>query len=50
MNAQLEDDVRSANARDSRVLEPTDIAVSGDGGGNDQGVGGVTNKIRVVTS
>jgi osmotically-inducible protein OsmY len=32
MNAQLEDDVRSALARDSRILDPNDIAVSGDGG------------------
>jgi osmotically-inducible protein OsmY len=32
MNPQLEDDVRSAIARDSRILDPTDIAVSGDGG------------------
>jgi osmotically-inducible protein OsmY len=32
MNAQLEDDVRSAIARDSRILDPNAIAVSGDGG------------------
>lgn len=32
MNAQLEDDVRGAIARDSRILDPVDIAVSGDGG------------------
>jgi osmotically-inducible protein OsmY len=32
MNARLEDDVRSAIARDSRILDPIDIAVSGDGG------------------
>jgi osmotically-inducible protein OsmY len=32
MNVQLEDDVRSAIARDSRILDPIDVAVSGDGG------------------
>jgi osmotically-inducible protein OsmY len=32
MNAQLEDDVRSAIERDPRILDPIDIAVSGDGG------------------
>ena len=32
MNPQLEDDVRSAIARDPRILDPIDIAVSGDGG------------------
>lgn len=32
MNVQLEDDVRSAIAQDSRILDPIDIAVSGDGG------------------
>jgi osmotically-inducible protein OsmY len=32
MNAQLEDDVRGAIARDSRILDPVDVAVSGDGG------------------
>jgi osmotically-inducible protein OsmY len=32
MTARLEDDVRNAPARDSRTLDPIDIAVSGDGG------------------
>jgi osmotically-inducible protein OsmY len=32
MNDQLEDDVRSAIGRDARILDPIDIAVSGDGG------------------
>jgi osmotically-inducible protein OsmY len=32
MNTQLEDDVRIAIARDSRILDSSAIAVSGDGG------------------
>lgn len=32
MNVELEDDVRTAIAHDSRILDPIDIAVSGDGG------------------
>jgi osmotically-inducible protein OsmY len=32
MNAQLDDDVRSANAGEIQGFRPTDVAVSGDGG------------------
>jgi hypothetical protein len=32
MNPQLQDDVQSAIARDPRILDPTDIAISADGG------------------